>query len=114
MIFEGIYIFFKPSCTEEEQFKKTKRIGLQGMFAQAAYHLQFPKIGMVFSEGSKYPFKDYQVKPRWVTDYLQVRVSSNKFGCVFFGGDDLFHKAWRLVVIFRSKFIIQGSECSLT
>ena len=61
---EGNYAFYKPSCTEEEQFKKTKRIGLQGMFVQATYYLQFPKIGVVFSEGSKYPFKDNQAKPR--------------------------------------------------
>ena len=75
--FEKRTAIYSPKITNDDSARLSMKKGRRSMFAQASYYLQFPKKGMVFQNGKKKPFIDYQVKPRWVTDYLQA--SSNIF-----------------------------------
>ena len=77
LAFEGVPAIFKPYMTEGEIAKISKKRGLNQMFAQVAYYLQFPKKGGLYSAGCQQPYKDYRVNARWVTEYLQAGIWSS-------------------------------------
>ena len=76
--FEGAPAIFKPKMSQEEATRMAKKKGRSECWAQAAYYLQFPKLGMVYTGGSAQPYTSYQVRPRWVTEYLQAGANAFK------------------------------------
>ena len=70
--FENAPAIYSPRVDETTTQKMAKKLGIHGVFGQAAYYLQMPKIGMVFNDGTMQPYKDYRVNARWVTEYLQA------------------------------------------
>ena len=77
MSFGKLLGVYKPSANADVTKQVCKKRGMKGMFAQASYYLQMPKIGLVASAGSWKPFADFKVKDSWITDYVQV------YGCQF-------------------------------
>ena len=70
--FEKAPAIYKPKMSDDAISAKTRKTGRNMMWAQAAYYLQFPKEGAVYTGGSVAPYKHYQVRPRWVTEYVQA------------------------------------------
>ena len=70
--FEGAPAIYRPKLDMAQVLKAEKKLGHMGMFAEAAYYLQMPKIGQLLHGGDKRPYKDYKVNARWVTEYLQA------------------------------------------
>ena len=63
---------YHPSRDRVTELLSVKRSGFNKMWGQTAYYLQFPKILLVDSDGSKLPFKDYPVTQTAITGYLQA------------------------------------------
>ena len=70
--FENAPAIYAPKVGPQELVKAVKAKGINGVFAQAAYYLQMPKIGMVHNCGTQQPYKDYRVNARWITEYMQA------------------------------------------
>ena len=74
LAFARVLPVYAPKLGEVQEAAQLKRSGFSKMWGQAAYYLQFPKIGMLCNSGTKLPFRDYPVAQNAIMAYLQARV----------------------------------------
>ena len=59
-------------CTGSLENSSETRIHMHGYLKTAMYYLQCPKIGVIWQEGNKKPFRDYLVNGSWVFNLAQA------------------------------------------